>query len=188
MKKEKEFPICPSCRNGKYQSEMEKSISAYVNHERKLYKHYNELDLNPYESFFNSNFDWACDNCINANKTLKANPELQNGSWISHFFYSDLKLVCSTCKTDFTFFKEEKQFWYEEMQFKNDNRPINCVKCRKEKRLRKNENTLLSDIFKKEEKEISISDLEKAIEIYLKWDKIEKVKFYQNKLKKKLKN
>ena len=189
MKKRKnKYAICPSCKGERYQTEMQVAISQKDKLDSIQYKNYKGLEDNSYHSFVNSNFDWACDICLDTKMAIVANPSLQNFCWNPNYSYYDTKHQCRTCKSDFIFSKEEKKYWYETLQFWIDSTAIHCVECRKEKRELKKENTTLSSILKKEEKEISIEELESVIDIYTKWEKTERTKYYQALLKKKITN
>ncbi|MFI5407101.1 MAG: zinc-ribbon domain containing protein [Nitrososphaerales archaeon] len=154
--------------------------------ERKLYKHYKELNIDSYDSFIDCNFEWACDTCLKDKKAILANPSLQNYAWNPNLAYHDKELICRTCGANYKFTKEEKQLWYEKLKFWIDSEPVSCLNCRRHLRILKKENKTLSDILKKDEKEISIDELKTLSDIYRKWDKIEKAKFYDNLIRKKL--
>ena len=161
-------------------------ISALEKLERKEYGHYKELSIDTYNSFINSSLEWACDNCLKDKKAILANPGSQNFVWHPNLAFRDKDLVCRKCGTDFKFTKEEKQLWYEKLKFWIDSGPVNCLRCRREIRLFKAENKLLSDILKKDENEITIEELKTVSGIYKKWDKPEKAKFYEAAIRRKL--
>ena len=156
--------------------------------ERKLYKHYKELNVDTYNSFIDCNFEWACDTCLKDKKAIFANPALQTYAWNPNLAYHDKDLICRTCRANFKYTKEEKQLWYEKLKFWIDSEPVSCLNCRRQIRLLKKENKTLSDILIKDEKEISIEELKTVSDIYRKWDKIEKAKFYDNLVRKKLRH
>ena len=180
----KKYPKCPSCNQDKHRTEMKIAISDMEKIDKAQYKHYKELKMETYGGFVDSNFEWACDACLDSKKAIKANPSLQNYSWNPHYAYSDSEITCSNCNTEFTFSKEEKKHWLEVLKFWVDSTPVNCLNCRKEIRKLKAENKTLSEILKKEESEISVSELEKIVEIYTKWEKNNRVKYYQSILRK----
>ena len=123
--------------------------------------------------------------CLKDKKATLANPGLQIYPWTPHLAYHDVDLICKNCGTDFKFTKEEKQLWYEKLKFWIDSEPTNCLKCRRQLRLLKSENKTLSDILRKNKNEISIDELKVVADIYRKWDKIEKAKFYDSIIRKK---
>lgn len=184
-KKEKKIARCPACNNQKHRTEMDIAISKMKKLDKVQYKHYTELKIDTYASFINSDFEWACDACLNSRKAIVSNPNLQSYCWHPHYAYHDSKFICRTCKTECTFSKEEKKFWYENLKFWIDSTPVNCTSCRKEIKQLKLENKTLSEILKKGEGQISSFELEIVIEIYSKWKKDEKVKYYQSILMKK---
>ncbi|HEX6427904.1 MAG TPA: zinc-ribbon domain containing protein, partial [Niastella sp.] len=148
--------------------------------EKKEYKHYKELNIDTYNNFIDSSFEWACDVCLQNKKAILASPAQQNTSLTPSLAYHDIEKNCRTCGAEFTFTKEEKKLWYEQLKFWIDSEPVNCLKCRRQIRLLKAENKTLSDILQKDEQEITIDELKIVSDIYRKWDKIEKVKFYES--------
>jgi len=165
-KKKKEYPICPCCNTARHRTEIKEAIT--------------EMErVGGADNFINSQFDWACDLCLNSKKAIKANPSLQNYCWNPHYAYFDSNLICQSCKTPFTFNIKEKQFWFESLKFWIDSSPVNCLDCRKEIRQLKKENKTLSIILSKKEKEISKRELETVIDIYSRWHKEERAKYYK---------
>lgn len=183
-KEKKKFAKCPSCGTEKHRTEMRTSLAILEKLEKAQFKHYKELGLDAYNSFINSSFEWACDQCLQQGRAIVANPTLQNYCWNPHIAYFDSKLVCRTCGTDFIFSKEEKKMWYESLKFWIDAAPVNCLHCRRELRQFKGENKTLSVLLKKEESSISPEELNTIIAIYEKWGKEDKVKYYTSLLKK----
>lgn len=140
--------------------------------------------VNPYHRFIDSNFDWACDACLRSQRAIQAQPALQNYCWNPHYAYFDTTFVCRTCQNEFVFGKTEKQYWFETLKFWIEAIPVNCPACRKDLRQQKAENDLLSTILRKAEHDISEAELVSVIAIYLKWQKVEKVRYYKSLLKK----
>lgn len=137
--------------------------------------------ISRYPSFY----QWACDTCIKKGKAIKARPSKQlytfNYPWdaASPFLaYYDISFTCKTCKTDFTFSKEEQRFWYEDLQFVVYSKPLNCRACRANIRAGKSLNAELSQLLK-EGKPDNVEDLERIAEIYATMGKVEKVKAYR---------
>lgn len=108
---------------------------------------------------------------------------MQNFTWYPNLAYFDSKRVCRKCNINFFFTKEEKTFWYEKLKFILDSHPLNCISCRKNIRILKKENTLLSILLKKPESELNLEDLNTIILVYSAWGKTEKVKYYTSMLK-----
>ena len=172
------YAECPCCLSPRYATEMITCIKLLEKIERAEYRHYKELNIDTYQSFINNNFEWACDFCLEDKKAIIANPGLQNYTGYPNLAYSDKAKICRTCEEKFTFTKEEKQHWYEKLKFWVDSEPVNCKLCRREMRHLKAENKVMSEILKKEEKNISIEELESVVEIYRKWNKPGKAKYF----------
>lgn len=184
MKKNKrKFARCPSCETDKYKSEIKIAITTMEKVD-KTYYNYRVSDIDPYLSFIDSNFDWACDRCLETKKAIEAKPSLQTDSTNPKYAYFDTSMTCLSCKSQFVFSKEEKQFWYEKLNFVIYSKPQNCLKCRKDIRQLKLENKTLSEILKKDEKMITSDELKEVIGIYTKWESDSKVKYYKALLKK----
>jgi hypothetical protein len=185
-KPKKIYAVCPACGMEKHRTEMTTAVSTLEKLERQLYRHYKEMGLDPYNSFINADFEWACDKCLSEKRAIPANPSLQV-SLYNNLAYHDTKSTCRKCGEEFLFKKEEKQLWYEGLKFGSYSAPVNCLKCRREIRQLKAENQVLTDILKKEEEEISISELEQVAEVYRNWGKDDRAKYYEALIKKKRK-
>ena len=174
----------------KYRTEIKTCISILEKIERQEFKHYKELKLDQYtyESFIDSEFEWACDNCLESKKAILASPGLQETPWTPHLAYSDTELKCSSCRKEFLFKKEEKKIWYESYKLPINAEPNNCLECRRKIRNQNLENKTISEILKKTEDEITDNELERVVEIYTLWDKMDRVKYYQSILNKRNKN
>jgi len=135
--------------------------------------------LSPVAAAKNGFLHWACDNCIKKKKAIIGRPDQQNviGTTLPFFAYYDQHLTCSTCKTAFTFTKEEQQYWYEDLKFITWSTPIDCKACRKAKRLPKKQNTKLSDLIKKLEPD-NLNQIEDLIHLCLEMHKVEKAKYF----------
>lgn len=180
----KKYAKCPSCKAEVDKTEMKTVISEMEKVDKIQYNYYKKLKVDTYYSFVDSNFDWACDICLNDKKAIKANPILQNYAWNPHYAYYDSQCKCKNCNADFIFSKEEKKHWFESLKFWIYSVPIHCINCRMEIRQLKLENKILSTILKKEESNISSEELDKVIKIYSKWKKEKRVKYYQAILRK----
>ena len=187
-RKKKKYARCPSCDSEKHSTEMKIAISHMEAVDRAQYKHYNEMDINTYASFIDSDFGWACDSCLEKKRATKGNPGLQNYCWNPHYAYFDTSKVCRKCNKDFVFGKEEKRFWYENLKFWPFAEPENCVDCRKDIRKYKSENKTLSEILRKKEEDILTEEIKIVIEIYTSWQIEQKAKYYQSVLNKRMKN
>lgn len=179
-KKKRKYAKCPSCETNKHRTEMRTAISEMEEMDRLQYKNYNKLGIDTYEGFIDSDFGWACDACLQSKKAIKGSPTSQNYCWHPNYAHFDSNKICTNCGSNFIFSKEEKKYWYESLKFWIDSEPVNCLKCRREIRHYKSENKILSEILRNEESEISISELEKVVEIYTNWQIEQKVKYYQS--------
>ena len=143
---------------------MKTCISSLEKIERQKFKYYKELKLNQdtYVSFIDSDFEWACDNCLETKNAVLAIPGLQETPWTPHLAYSDTKLNCSSCYKEFLFKKEEKKLWYETYKLPIKAEPNNCLACRRKIRNHNLENKTISEILNKTEGEITDKELEKV--------------------------
>lgn len=186
-KSQRPFAQCPACRQPKHKTEIQTAIALLEKAEKQGYKHYSKLKVDAYSSFINSDFDWACDSCFAQKVIIEAKPSAQNYCWQPHLVYFDKTFVCQTCSIDFVFDTAEQQFWYEELKFWHESIPNHCPNCRKEIRQLSIENKTISDILKKPIPDISLAELERVVAIYTKWQKLERAKYYQSIIRKKLK-
>lgn len=191
MKKSKtKLAVCPCCLTEKHRTELQTCISILEKREKQEFKHYKELKLDQYTygSFVDSNFEWACDSCLDTRKAILAIPELQETPFETHLAYFDTQLHCNSCKKEFLFRKEEKKAWYELYKLPINAQPNNCLDCRRNTQRQNSENKTISEILKKPEIEITDNQLEEVIRIYTSWDKMEKAKYYQSILNKRISN
>lgn len=183
-KKKKRHVRCPCCRSERYKSEMKMAIAALAAFERGLYEYYAMYQKDHFLSFVKSHFIWACDVCIRSEKAILTKPKLQNYRTTPYYAYFDTTRTCRSCNTKFVFSKEEKVFWFEELKFWIEAKPVNCLDCRKTIRQLKLENATLSEILKKDKAIITSVELVMVIDIYAKWQKEDRVKYYQSILRK----
>ena len=191
MKKSKiKLAKCPCCSAERHRTEIQTCISFLEKIERQEFRHYKKLQLNQYtyDSFIDSRFEWACDSCLESKKAILASPGLQETPWTPHLAYFDTQLNCYSCKNEFLFKKEEKRAWYESYKLPVNAQPDNCLDCRRKIQNQNSENKTISKILKKSEIEITDTELEKVVGIYISWNKIEKETYYQSILKRKRKN
>jgi uncharacterized Zn finger protein (UPF0148 family) len=87
---------------------------------------------------------WACDECLAAKRALKARPWLQTYCCDTPLFaYVDSEATCRTCGLRFTFSAAEKRRWYEGYKFILASHPVNCLPCRRAKRVIRGANQAL---------------------------------------------
>lgn len=170
----------------RHRTEMQTCISILEKIEKQEFKHYKELQLDQYTygSFIDSNFEWACDNCLEKKRAILTIPGLQETPWTPHLAYFGTQLKCYSCKKEFIFTKEEKKAWYESYKLPINAQPNNCLDCRRKSQKQNSENKTISEILKKSEIEITDTELEEVVRIYTSWDKMEKAKYYQSILNK----
>ena len=79
---------------------------------------------------------WACQDCLNSARALKAYPLEQNFMGYSGpvFAFADQTRTCQHCAEDFTFTASEQKFWYEERKFHPKAVPLHCRECRRKVR------------------------------------------------------
>ncbi len=186
-RRKNKFPTCPSCHSPRYKTELEQVMNSMTAVDRKAYPNIKTSKEESYTSFIDANFDWACDPCLIGKRAILANPNSQTYCWNPHYAYFDTTIECHKCNNKFTFSKEEKKYWYENLKFWIESVPINCVDCRKATRKLKKENKILSDIIMKEEAKLTIEELKNIIDIYATWGKTERSKYFNSVLKRKLK-
>jgi len=175
-KNKKRLAKCPCCLEYKHRTEVKMTMAAVQKIQRKKYPHFVS---DAFDTILENRF-WACDSCFWAVKAIKANPEEQKHAYVTSYAYFDSTLDCRTCKTVFTFSKEEKRFWYEDLKFGFYSFPANCLTCRKERRKRRVDNNALTRILSKEITEISTSELERVIAIYDKWNKTNRMNYFKS--------
>ena len=54
--------------------------------------------------------------------------------WPPRHFYVDDERTCIQCLEVFVFSAQEQRFWYEDLGFTFDSKPIRCVACRRDRR------------------------------------------------------
>jgi hypothetical protein len=184
MPKKKKFAKCPCCEMERYSTEVTVCLSIFEKYEQRQYKYYKELDIDSYDTLTENDFEWACDECLDKNRAILANPLIQESAFSVNLAYCDQNFTCRKCGLDFLFAKEEKRKWYETYKFRPDSAPVHCLTCRRAIRELMAENKLLSDILAMEKSAVTISQWQTVVEIYKKWGKVEKTKFYQKVIKK----
>lgn len=170
--------VCPSCSQAKYASEIKVMISKMDEINRRDFP--NLKGLNSYDSFVNADFNWACDLCLKTKKAIQANPGLQVTSGDRHLAYFDISFNCEVCHTKSIFSKDEMAVWYEKYQLPTHAQPNTCLTCRRQIKEKNEQNTQLSTLLKKSEKELSKSELVDIVSVYADWGNEEKMKYYQS--------
>lgn len=182
--KNAKYAKCKCCGLFKDQSEVLISLSVLKNAE--VIKN-SDQEFNLFELLIDSNFNWACDQCINNKKALVSNLLQQSKSYPKYLSYYDVNLTCKRCKNEFTFTKEEKKIWYEKLKFYIESVPVHCLICRKKIRKFKNQNKILSQVLKKNPKDMTMDELSQIVQIYDEWNKKDKFNFYSKLIKERLK-
>ena len=186
-KKQKKYPICPCCstpRNPSEMREVRKKMKTWLLKEQR--KRNPSLLTEPllYHYFDADNCYWACDLCWETKTLLPTKIEEQNFCTQAHLAYFDTTHECQRCQKIFCFTAREKQYWFEELKFWVESVPIHCLECRKVVRNRKQENNLLSELLRKDQSELTKLELEQIIQVYDKWGKEERKKYFQALLQK----
>lgn len=84
--------------------------------------------------------DWACGNCIRAERAVQANWKLQQVYGFDMYparnlmCYRSKTLRCKACKADFEFTPQDQQFWYETARLYLGITPGMCLPCRRRNR------------------------------------------------------
>lgn len=165
---------CPCCGHKKHAHE--------ANHLRQAVQHYLELDPGLGQFIYNGNLNyamdshasctqgWACDDCLDSGKAIIGTIECQRyGLYSPHWAYYDQNKTCRTCDNTFTFSKEEQHHWYEELQFWVMSDATNCIRCRTDRRQRRQ---AISEAQRQLDKRLPTLDmknsmqLEEAIKLY----------------------
>ena len=145
------------------------------------------FEIDPFHKLYDYEMYWACDQCLHSGLAVLADPSKQTYCWSPHLAYYDTPHVCQKSGNNFVFSKEEKRFWYEELQFWIESTPIHSPEYRREVRKQKAENKKLSEILSKPEDQLTTSELEQVIEIYDTWKKPHRKAYFISLLRKKSK-
>ncbi|WP_294283149.1 zinc-ribbon domain containing protein [uncultured Chryseobacterium sp.] len=178
------YAKCKCCGLLRDQSEVLISLSVLKNTD---VVRNSDHEYNLFELLIDSNFKWACDQCIDDKKALVSNLSQQGRTFSPDLIYDDVNLICKRCKNEFTFTKEEKKVWYEQLKFYIKSIPVHCLICRKEIRRFKCQNKILSEVLKKNPKDMTTDELWQIVQIYDEWDKKDKFNFYSKLIKERLK-
>jgi hypothetical protein len=128
--------------------------------------------------FKSGHFSWACDDCIESNRAIEAKFEDQTYcDYPPYLAYFDKEMECEKCGENFTFEKEEQQYWYEVLKFWVQSFPKNCKKCREILKQEKDLNNKLSKILNNLNKN-NPGELIEISQLYFEMNKFEKGKYY----------
>ncbi len=135
MKRKKKI-TCPCCRStvterniGQALRDIRKVSGIYIPYDSKQ----NNLEL----ALLNNYQRWACNDCLQTGKAIKADPDRQpNGSFMSHdteylAFWDSNWIDCRDCGESFVFSKEDQLFYYQTLGKVRDARAVRCLACRK---------------------------------------------------------
>lgn len=75
---------------------------------------------------------WACDICIDNGVAELVDEQADHKSWYPYFSYYNTEKNCLWCGTEFTYTKEEKRYWFENLRFSFHAIPSHCESCKKE--------------------------------------------------------
>ncbi len=92
---------------------------------------------------------WACRTCLKSRKALLASPWLQ--VFCDHpplLAYVPMTTRCRSCEVDFVFSASEQRYWYEQLKFLVQSKPVRCATCRRSKREHARQQTELTRIMK----------------------------------------
>ncbi|WP_267402837.1 MULTISPECIES: zinc-ribbon domain containing protein [unclassified Chryseobacterium] len=181
--KKSDYVKCKCC--GLLKDRLDISISLSILKNRDFVKNSDhKYDL--FELLIGSDFKWACDTCINDRRALIPNSLQQTNFYTPYLSYYDTNLRCEKCKNEFTFTKDEKKLWYEQLKFHIKSIPLHCLKCRKEIRKLKIQNKILSQLLQKDQKDLTIDELSQIVQIYDEWNIKDKFNFYKKVIQKRI--
>lgn len=177
-KKVQKLPKCPCCGEQRRPTELKVML-------KKL------LQIEDYDEFKSKRDHitvltglrggWACDVCIRESKALVTDHQAQMYSpfhWPRMAYYDSIK-TCRSCGTEFTFSKEEKQHWYEELKFYTWADAVQCLPCRREIRKQKELHKKLAQLLNQGIDNLNEESLDAVIDIYEQWGKTQKVGYYR---------
>lgn len=178
-KKAEKYPKCPCCGHEKHRSEVKealrkmKMIESYI-HFQSSTDHYIVLQW--------LRERWACDACLRENSAIVANHQVQYCSTLNwpHMAYYDTHHTCRTCAKEFTFGKEEKRHWFEELQFYVEAKAVRCQLCRRELNAEKVKHKTLAALLQKGIYNLDMEELDKVISVYESWGKKHKIAYYRS--------
>lgn len=183
MKNKTRIFHCPSCLQNKKEHEISKTVKIITElREKKALTYYANVGDNIFDKIPLEEFEWACNECLGRGKAVLTNPLKQKYvDYRPYLAYYDSIRECENCTDSFTFKKEEKRFWYEELNFWVQSKPRNCISCRKDVR----KNNKLSNLLSNGEKNLTKNELNQIITIYHELGKTERMKYFQSILSKK---
>ena len=131
---------------------------------------------------------WVCDPCLKSGKALRANIQRERpdgGTYtVLCYVYVDIHQHCLACKSEFVFSQKEQRFWYEELDPPIKGGKSYCNACRKEvkaaqikKKAANAEKAELGHLISNLDP-TDVQQLEAIINIFVKWENVEKARFY----------
>ncbi len=184
MKLKVRFAKCLCCQNERHKTEVKQILSILDKRNSRLYPNLKGWNLDSYKELIDSYFYWACDYCLTNGSAVLSNMSDGQGTETPHLAYFDTSFLCKVCGIECVFTVSEKKAWYEQYQLPISSIPDKCLKCRKNQKLLREQNKLLSDLIKKEVANLTEQEIEQVIAIYTKWEKNDKVGYYTSILKK----
>ncbi|MGI4872914.1 MAG: zinc-ribbon domain containing protein [Janthinobacterium lividum] len=119
-----------------------------------------------------TNRNWACDNCLQQERAVRAHPRLQQFcDFTPHFTFFDKRSACRDCGQEFIFTKGEQQFWFENLKFWVQVKKVRCAKCLAIKKRQKKLSYLLTNYDYRD-----LTKLAEIIAIYLEREEIQRAK------------
>ena len=143
-------------------------------------EHFAQIHLKSFTEKLNHLEQWACNNCIAKKEKNALRAELgveKCGMRGPILVYLDLEYLCKDCGVKFVFSSQEQQYWYEELKFFNESKPIRCSECRRKNR----QNHRLAELLALENKDLKI--LREIHQIYLEKGSFEKANRYAKMIK-----
>jgi len=187
--------ICPSCRERKKKSETQitlRTIEDLFRDEPNWANFFYGGKIDKAYDSLTRGTNWACDACLKDGKALNAFPFKQTFcDYPPYLAYIDSENQCRTCQCCFIFSKQEKKYWYEDLNFWVQSDAVNCKECRGKQRKRKVNIKGAQDSLAKLLPKVDRSNplyLREIIALYEITESTNKVKEYTNILKKALSN
>ena len=182
-KKPEKYPKCPCCGQERHRTEVKEALRKMKMIDSYNYPHYQPgTDTDNYIKLQWLQERWACDACLREKRAIVADHQVQYYSTLNwpHMAYYDTQHTCRSCGDEFTFSKEEKRHWFEELQFYIEAKAVRCQSCRKELNAEKLKHKTLSALLQKGIDNLEMEELELVIGIYEAWDKEHKIAYYRS--------
>lgn len=184
-KSKNRLPKCSVCRKGISRSQMQRTLGLLPFDGVFIAQPGDSIEDRLYRTLVSNPLGvrWACDACLQSGRALLGHPDRQRYAFnpvdvnAPYLAYADRHYNCDRCREDFTFTKEEQQYWYESLGFVVMSYPKQCAPCRKILREGRSLNTelshLLADGEPKEE-----TTIRRVIEIYTLMEKPDRVVYF----------